>query len=55
MLKTFLVRLWQHVTQGFVRPQANDPVDEVEEFKRFYRKELIEPSKSEEALSARTD
>ncbi|KAI9129879.1 hypothetical protein [Acaryochloris sp. CCMEE 5410] len=44
MLKTFLVRLWQHVTQGFVRPQANDPVDEVEEFKRFYRKELIEPS-----------
>ncbi|UJB72311.1 hypothetical protein HRE53_27335 (plasmid) [Acaryochloris sp. 'Moss Beach'] len=43
MLKTFLSRLWQQVTQRFVRSQADDPVDEAEEFKRFYRKELIEP------------
>ncbi|UJB72780.1 hypothetical protein HRE53_29660 (plasmid) [Acaryochloris sp. 'Moss Beach'] len=30
MLKTFLSRLWQQVTQGFVRSQANDPVDEAD-------------------------
>lgn len=42
MLKTFLIRLWQHVTQVVVRSQADDQIDEVEEFKKFYRKELIE-------------
>ncbi|MGR3279798.1 hypothetical protein ACSYAD_32595 [Acaryochloris marina NIES-2412] len=40
MLKSFLIRLWQQVTQGFVGSQADDPVDEAEEFKRFYRSEL---------------
>lgn len=42
MLKTFLNRLWQQVTQGFVRSQASDPVDEAEEFKKSYRNKLIE-------------
>ncbi|MGR3279437.1 hypothetical protein ACSYAD_30695 [Acaryochloris marina NIES-2412] len=45
MLKTFLSRLWQQVTQVFVRPQADEPVDEAEEFKKFYRKELIKNSR----------
>ncbi|MGR3280171.1 hypothetical protein ACSYAD_34530 [Acaryochloris marina NIES-2412] len=40
MLKTLLSRLWQQVTQGFARSQADEPVDEAEEFKRFYHSEL---------------
>ena len=42
MLKTFLSRLWQQVTQRFVRSQADDQVDKADDFKRFYHNELIE-------------
>lgn len=42
MLKTFLLRLWQQVTQGFARPPANKQIDEADDFKKFYRNELIE-------------
>ncbi|MGR3279583.1 hypothetical protein ACSYAD_31445 [Acaryochloris marina NIES-2412] len=30
MFRNVLIRLWQHVTQRFVRSQADDPVDEAD-------------------------
>ncbi|NJM68146.1 MAG: hypothetical protein HC851_21990 [Acaryochloris sp. RU_4_1] len=42
MLKTFWSRLWQQLTQAFVGSQDNEQLDEADDFKEFYRNELIE-------------